>query len=398
LKKYIAIIAAMLFVLGFAASAFAIHAEIPAETSAIVVKGESTVTLGGEIRMRGEFKERDFDSDSGGEADYDGRVRLGMDVKVGHMPLALGNKIFFNHTKFGDDAIVVYADPNKKVHIAALTIKLFEGDANVYDDADAYVALVKADLGNAKIGGDITYLTDESPETAGVAAPLPIPAGALERINLYNIGVQAEFNAGPVVIWVDGNYQSGTAEDNEDDATLTDDIDIAAHSLVVGAKMKAGAVNIALDGGYATGQDLDEDEDLNLFLTSLGAHGNAPLYTYVYDYRIAGASGVGQAGLSNTTYIAGRVSGKATKTISWKAQVVWLKATEEILNDQGDETDEIGTEIDGKIVFQLAKGLKYWIEGGYLSPGAVYDYVDDAGDDTDADAAYAIRNGIALNF
>ena len=55
MKKCIAIIAAMLFVLGFAASAFAIHAEIPAETSAIVVKGESTVTIGGELRFRGEL-------------------------------------------------------------------------------------------------------------------------------------------------------------------------------------------------------------------------------------------------------------------------------------------------------------------------------------------------------
>ena len=29
-------------------------------------------------------------------------------IKVGHMPLALGNGLFFNHTKFGDDAIVLF--------------------------------------------------------------------------------------------------------------------------------------------------------------------------------------------------------------------------------------------------------------------------------------------------
>jgi hypothetical protein len=458
LKKYIAIIATMLFVVGFAASAFAIHAEIPAETSAMVVRGESTVTLDGEIRFRGEIKETDFDADTGTTSAYDGRIRLSLEAKVapnatgfvqletstgddthdtytwgsdfsassagiykqgntkrgdlrllqgwinwkptdvvglkiGHMPLALGNKIFFNHTKFGDDAIVVYADPNKKLHVAALTIKLYEGDAAVYDDTDAYVALAVADLGKAKVSGDITYLTDESPKTAGLAAPLGIPAGILERVTLYNVGARADINAGPVVIWVDGNYQSGTAEDNDDEGTLTDDIDIAAHSIVAGVKMKAGPVNVAVDGGYGTGQDLDEDEDLNLFLTALGAHGNAPLYTYVYDYRVPGASGATQAGISNTTYVAGRVSGKAAKNISWNAQLVWLKATEKVVDGEGDETDEIGTEVDGKITFQLAKGLKYWIEGGYLAAGEVY---EDA--NGDVDPAYAVRNGIALDF
>ena len=76
MKKCIAIIAAMLFVLGFAASAFAIHAEIPAETSAIVVKGESTVTIGGELRFRGELKQTNVDSDKDTTAAYDGRVRI----------------------------------------------------------------------------------------------------------------------------------------------------------------------------------------------------------------------------------------------------------------------------------------------------------------------------------
>ena len=53
MKKTFAVIAAVLFVLSFAASAFAIHAEIPAETQAVVAKSATQITLGGEIRVRG---------------------------------------------------------------------------------------------------------------------------------------------------------------------------------------------------------------------------------------------------------------------------------------------------------------------------------------------------------
>ncbi len=53
MKKYLALILGVLFVLSFAASAFAIHAEIPSETQAVVAKGSTQITLGGEIRTRG---------------------------------------------------------------------------------------------------------------------------------------------------------------------------------------------------------------------------------------------------------------------------------------------------------------------------------------------------------
>ncbi len=53
MKKTFALLAAVLLVLSFAGAAFAIHAEIPAETQAVVAKGTIQITLGGEIRTRG---------------------------------------------------------------------------------------------------------------------------------------------------------------------------------------------------------------------------------------------------------------------------------------------------------------------------------------------------------
>src|SRR5512135_638050 len=53
LKKFLAVILGALFVLSFAASAFAIHAEIPSDTQAVVAPGATQITLGGELRVRG---------------------------------------------------------------------------------------------------------------------------------------------------------------------------------------------------------------------------------------------------------------------------------------------------------------------------------------------------------
>ncbi len=154
MKTHLTIILAVIFALGMTTSAFAIHAEIPAETQAIVAKGNTQITLGGQIRLRGNYQEADFDSDTDPIGNYDGRVVLGVNakigdnvqgqltlmsgdpkssdpdtdanfgwgtenamqgslrinqawilytykmagIKVGHMPLALGNKIWFDWT------------------------------------------------------------------------------------------------------------------------------------------------------------------------------------------------------------------------------------------------------------------------------------------------------------
>ena len=55
MKKYLALVLGVLFVLSFAASAFAIHAEIPSETQAVVSAQDIQIKLSGEIRVRGYY-------------------------------------------------------------------------------------------------------------------------------------------------------------------------------------------------------------------------------------------------------------------------------------------------------------------------------------------------------
>lgn len=88
MKRFLVVALGLLAVFGFSASAFAVHAEIPSETQAVVAKGTSQITLGGEIRVRGEYRHNnsDFFNDTTTPDDhsaaYDQRVRLRLQADV----------------------------------------------------------------------------------------------------------------------------------------------------------------------------------------------------------------------------------------------------------------------------------------------------------------------------
>ncbi len=417
MNRYLAIIVGLLFVLGLAAPSLA----------TVVAKGDTKVTLSGSLRFRGMMEEVDFDSDSNPKSYYDARVRLKLSakisksvkavvelesdsgdidgqgggtenwkwgqiqgsaqgvykegntrpaqvmirqawlqydpgvvgIKVGHMPLTLGSGIFFNHKKFGDDAIVLFADPNKQTHLAALTIKLNERSSGKSDDATAYVALASYKAGALTVGGDVTYLDDQPDAT-----------------HLWNIGLRAKAKLGGVTIKGDVELQTGEIEDAN--------IDFEGYAVVLGADFKVGKAKIGIEGGIGSGDDDPADDKEESFITTLGAHLNAPLKTFVYDYRVKSNCGK-NVGLCNTTFAKLSAKGKATKRLGLSGQLVWLKATEDVNGE-----DQIGVELDGKVTYKLAKNLKYYVEGGYLFAGDFYG--------PDADDAWAIRHGIIVKF
>ncbi|HHN63958.1 MAG TPA: hypothetical protein ENK09_01165 [Nitrospirae bacterium] len=443
MKKYLAIITVFLFVLGFAASAFAVHAEIPAETQAVIAKGSTQITLGGSLRFRGDLKETDFDDQTSPSAKYDARVRLHLNakvsdtvsgyvelessndsdsdtsenwtwgdtsgatgvyavgngrrhslrvlqawinynpgpvgIKVGHMPLALGNKIFFNHTKFGDDAIVIYGNPTKQLHLAALTAKFRESSGTKSDDSTGYVALFVYKGGTFNLSGDVTLVDDQATNTH--------PAD--NEIHAWNFGLRGDTKVAGLTVRGDVELQTGKMY-----VDTANELDIKGYAVMLGLDYKMGATKLTLEGGIGSGDDDATDDDFDAFITSLGAHPNAPLYTFVYDYSATGASGGTNAGITNTTYIKLAASTKATKKMGLKGQIVWLKATEDVdLNGGNNPDDELGWEIDGKVTYKLAKNLKYWVEGGYLFVGDAYNDANDEADD-----AWRLRHGIQLSF
>jgi hypothetical protein len=463
-KRYLALVAGLIFVLGFTAVAFAIHAEIPSDTQAVVAKGTTQITLGGEIRARGEYKEVDFNNDTPGDSYYDSRVRLSVDaqvtpntsgfvqveagggytadnytwgtstekewystgscndtngddqcdvgtitvdtksrdkdqygakgiynvgnakrgqfnilqawilhkgsgllgvpagVKVGHMPLALGNKLFFDHTKFGDDAIVFFVDPTKELHIGLLTAKFREGQNALSDDANAYVGLFNYKLANGSISGDITYVDDQ-----GFSA---------DGLHFWNFGLRGDMKVDPITIRADVELQTGSTGQ-------TPDRDFAGYAFLVGADFKVDPVTLTAEFAYGSGDDDANDDKDKRFVTSLGAD---PHFTYVYEYRTNNACGVQYGGICNTMYVKLGASAQPVKDLTASLNLFWLRANE--VPAGGDK--DIGIEIDPKITYKIDKNLTYWIEGGYLMAGDFWG--------PNADDAYAIRHGIMLSF
>jgi len=458
MKKYLALALGVIFTLGFAASAFAIHAEIPAETQAVVTKGSTQVTLGGELRFRGEYKSNvaDFnDNNATGVSDdrtaaYDGRVRLRIEaatskntmgvihlesgsntsdtytggssadsenkgiygegngkrgtlaileawiqhkfnigvpagIKVGHMPLALGNKLFFDHTKFGDDAIVFFMDPTKELHIGLLSIKVNEAAAKP-DDTDAYVALFAYKGKGFNASGDVTYLDDKNYSTKG--------------LHFINYGLRGDTKIGPVGIKADVEYQRGSAK--VDTGT---DTDFRGYAYLLGVDYKVG--NFTLDAEYALGSG-DSDSGDNKVGTFVTAMGGTQHYTYVYEYRTrsagvtapsAGASAIGASGtgIANTTYFKLGANGKVTKDLSLVVNYYILRATKPVSTNGTYSSKKIGSELDAKITYKLDRNLVYFVEGGYLFAGDFFKNITTSANG-EPDNAYAVRNGITLNF
>lgn len=468
MKKYLALVLGVIFTLGFAVSAFAIHAEIPAETQAVVAKGATQIKLGGELRFRGSYKHGTdlksagtdttiLDTANDSDSKYDGRVRLriqadvskntqgvihleagsdtgdtytwgsvGQDagvytvgngkkgslfileawilhkfnigvpagIKVGHMPLKLGNGIFFNHTKFGDDAILVFVDPVKELEIALLTIKLSEGKTTITDDADAYVALFAYKTKGFNVSGDYTLVDDKSNTlTTDGAVGAASAAGDLGT-HITNLGLRADATFANFNVMADAEIQSGKTDYEAADV----DIKHKGRAFVVGASYKASPATLRAKYGYGSGDNDSTDKDNNVFVTAVPDTKNL---TYVYDYNVKGATGSKNRGIANTTFVNLGVTANLTKDLSALVDYYVLRAskvnsTAKINGASSPETHlskKIGSEVDAKITYKLDKNLVYFVEGGYLWTGAFYDTAT-----VQAKDAYAVRHGITLSF
>ncbi len=462
MKRYGAIILAILFVLGLAATAFAIHAEIPAESQAVIAKGQTQITIGGDIRFRGEFAKNlndqldDGKADTHDEGDYeaiyddhkaviDQRVRLKLDVKVtdntsarvhieedstwgegvdssdnakgvyqvgnywdsdevniieawinhnfgnvglklGHMPLALGNKLFFDHTKEGDDAIVIYGSTSN-IHWAGVLAKFNEGSSTSNDDANAYVFLANYKGDNFNVGGDVTYVDDQQGYYVNALAD-----SLGDAVHLWNIGLRGDINVAGFTLKGDLELQTGSLDkSNGYICPAGEDCDWKGYAFMIGADAKLGNVNLGLEYVYGSGDDDTGDTDLDFFVTSLSA---TQYGTYVYGYRSSDtASLLGGPGVSNLQRISLYASTKLSKDLGLKGSIHWLKANEDVSINGDTADDDLGWEFDGKVTYNVDRNLKYWIEAGYMAVGDAYNHPDGSSDDM-----YSVRNGIQLSF
>ncbi len=503
MKRSLIVILGLIFVLGITASAFAIHAEIPSETQSIVAKGSTQITLGGELRFRGETRNNttDFNNGAGDRYNaYDGRVRLNLQAdvsknttgyvqlesgdtdtadtytwgdspngsdgstangatgiytegngkrgdmrilqawiqskdvigpigfKVGHMPVKLGNGLFLDHSKFGDDALMVFANPTKELEIALVNAKATEGTTQAAggwttyattasgrvtytpsyttqnDDTNVYAGLINYKGAGFNLGADVTYLNDQN--------------YAAEGLRFWNYGVRMDSKMGPIGLFADIEYQNGTAKDMVQGApdVAQRNTEFQGHAALAGVNFKTDTVTLDATIATGSGDGDNADNKINTFVTSLGSDQH---YTYVYEYRTrtagvtaptAGRSALGGTGtgIANTTYYKVGAAMKPSKDLALNVNGYVLKATKAVANCNSVDwtqcpytSSNIGTEIDGKMTYQLDKNLVYFIEGGYLIAGNFYrNLVMSTGSQgaEDPDNPYAVRHGVTLSF
>jgi hypothetical protein len=420
LKKFLAILLGAIFVLSFAASAFAIHAEIPSETQAVVAKGATQITIDGELRTRGWYLNNITSdrapADVGSSAYYDERIRLSVDakvspnvegyvqlesgsgqkdlyvwgnfnskpnaspdflqawilysgqglfgfpsgVKIGHMPLYLGQKEFFDHSKFGDDAIVFFMLPTKELEIDLLTIK-FAGDGNGLflptfpgvdpkgaafgskydntDDLDGYVGIVtyKMDPNNT-FGLNYTYLNLSDLRFSHQ------DLGLTGSGNIAGLGYSATFD-----------IQFGKVGDTK----------FKGWAAQAGLSYMLDPINLRAKFAYGSGPDQDSNDDKQ-FETYLGADQH---YTLVYDYNLITTTGRQYSGLSNTTYYNLGADFAATKDLKASLDGYIIRASK----TADGVSKDAGWEADAKVSYNIAKNLTYVAEAGYFKAGSFYE-------------------------
>ncbi|MDP2156946.1 MAG: hypothetical protein Q8K68_04465, partial [Nitrospirota bacterium] len=317
MKKILVVLAAAVLVLSFAGAALAIHAEIPAETQAIVAKGSTQITLGGEIRVRGWYYNNlapygtaavpGTPVESNSKANWDQRVRLNIDaqvtpnvqayiqlesstaidgqkdtwtwgnlntkpatmniaqawilytgsglfgfnsgLKVGHMPLKLGEGQFFDNTQFGDDAVVFFMDPTKELHIGLLTIKASDGSTgDNTDDLDAYVGLMTYKIAKTHtLGMNYTYINKSD-----------------WALKFQNLGLHANGTAGKFGYKAEVDFQFGSVDEGADKAKFR------GVGVFLAANYKV-TPEFNLRGSFAYGSgDTEEDNKNTEFQTLVG--------------------------------------------------------------------------------------------------------------------------------
>jgi hypothetical protein len=336
------------------------------------------------------------------------------------MLLSLGEKIFLDMTRFGSDAIMVWTDPTKEFHIAALTAKLVEGpiaigDINHHDDLDAYILLgtYMLDKDN-KIGLNYTLVHSDGNLPSLGASPNS------ESVDLQNIGLHANGKIAGFSYAVEGDIQFGKVKDIDFSG---DDVDFKGWAVLAKLGYMIDPVNIRASFAMGSGDDEVDDDEIGEFQTLVGSDSIGGItrlthYTIVYERLIKTAAaaqvvttstGVDPitglpgnhrtTGIANTTYFNLGFDVNPMKDLSLSLDGFLLQATKtDIWEDAfGDDVDDnIGWEIDFKGSYKLAKNLTYFVEAGFFDAGDFYE--DLYGEDNDIKNATQIMHGLKLEF
>ncbi len=338
---------------------------------------------------------------------YTGSGLLGVPagIKVGHQLLTLGEKQFYNMERFGTDAVVVFVEPTKELHIGALTAKHNEGDFKLSgDDIDANVI-----MGTYKLDKDNTlglFFADVESDDVDQA----LGTTGINGLALYNLGIHANGKLmGALTYAAELDWQFG---DLESAVPGVNDMDFGGWAIMAKLGYAIPDTPLAIRGSFAwgSGQDSLTTDDLDEFqfvgpYDSETAIARFPHYTQIYERTINTAalaqltSGPSRnTGIANTTYYNLGIDFMPMKELSLSLDGFYLQATETGAWEQlvGDSVSEnLGWEIDFKGSYKITKNLTYFVEAGYFDADNFY---QDAFGVGSAKTVTQLIHGINLTF
>jgi hypothetical protein len=284
-----------------------------------------------------------------------------VNVKAGHQLLQLGNGWFFRSQHFGSDAWVVFNDTGNN-HLGFVNVKFNENQVYAADDADAYVIVDTFKLNeNNKIGIDLTF------------ANFRQPAGAGTENKIQNLGLNYNGKLGPLALKAEFDIQSGKFKSPGGDSKYK------GNQIVIEGSMPMDALTINFWLARGTG-DKAGSVDTDAYVTVMDID---PHYTFLHEYKIAGANGGVHQGFSNTMAAGLGAMFNVSKALAVGANFWYLQATEKTnidLDGAGTAynttgiaaSDKLGTEVDVMINWKLYDNLTWnWVLG-WFDPGDAY--------------------------
>jgi hypothetical protein len=482
-KKYLAVLLGVFFILSFAVTAFAIHEEMP-PAEAVVTQGPAKITLGGDILFRGWYihnvddlalpthptfgsrseafytttahlsvdaKVSDnlrgymeletsggnnpnnsdvynwgtgvngtYDTKPNGDLRfrqlwlmYSGSGLLGVPagIKIGHMPLLLGEKMFLDHERFGDDAILAWVDPTKAMHITAVVAKLVDsldtniGFINHDDDVDGYVLVFTYALDKDNtIGANWTWLrSDGNIPSLDTLSPVP----NCNNLNFFNYEVHAHGKIQNFTYALEGDWQMGRASQIVVVPSVGSIGDKKFEGYAAYAKVgyMIDPINIRASFAYGSGDDGKKSDELDEFQALVGPDYTSGVdrythYTLIYERFVRtaafenvvttftgqpGQGGIGfgntrSTGIANTTALNLGFDVNPLKDLSISVDGWYLlassvgawEADRESLGLDPHVGRKIGWEVDGNVNYKITKNLSYFVQAGLFKPGGFY--------------------------
>jgi hypothetical protein len=325
-------------------------------------------------------------------------------IKIGHMPISLSEKQFLNNERFGDDAVLVWVDPIKELHIAAGTVKLNEGDIlSHWDDLDGYVLLMTymLDKDNTLGANWVWAHSDGNCPSLGTGINV-------EDLNFHNVGIHGNGKIAGLSYAAEADINFGKVKD-----IMFEGSDLKAKGWAIFAKLGYSLDMVNLRGSFAMGSGDEDanDEDCEEFQTlqgpDYGATARLVHYTQIYERTVRTAAhsaaltttvggNTTNTGIANTTYFNLGVDVTPLKELTLSLDGYYLMATETGAweDELGTSVDDaLGTEIDFKGTYKITKNLSYFVEAGWFMAD---DFYSDIG--AEDKTVTQLVHGISLTF